>query len=324
MTKDEGRGRARGNHTFFRHALTVKTYSAVGQLLGEKFFDAQGALLATNGFAYGPGGEVTNAFNALGARTERHYTSTGQLKYQKNPDGSTNAWRYYLDGRPATNVLGNGAWWQTTYDDAHRRVTCVFHSAGGSPLATNTTEFDRRGNVVKTTDAGGFASTNLYDGLDRIKVAAGPAIVSTPPTNAPSPPGGGGGATTNQRLATNTYDASGQVLTVANALGEKTLTVSDALGRPLRVEICPAGGASPVRVTEMAYAPNHHSGTVWQGTGAGEIPITMFTDNDGRPVLAAGDYSFSADGQPAGNGLVGLDGVLAVSGLSGPVKVERR
>ena len=48
----------------------------------------------------------------------------------------------------------------------------------------------------------------------------------------------GGGITTNtvQQIATYIYDGSGQVLTVSNAIGEKTVTTSDALGRPTRVE----------------------------------------------------------------------------------------
>src|SRR5712692_4705455 len=64
---------------------------------------------------------------------------------------------------------------------------------------------------------------NLFDGLDRIKIAAGPAVVSTPPTNAPPSPGGSG-STTNQQVVTSYYDSAGLAFTNANALGEKTIT----------------------------------------------------------------------------------------------------
>ena len=73
---------------------------------------------------------------------------------------------------------GNG-YWTTTYDDANRRVINVFHRGdNNTALATNIIQLDRRGNVFQRIDAMGNAFTNLFDGLDRIKIAAGPAIVT--------------------------------------------------------------------------------------------------------------------------------------------------
>jgi hypothetical protein len=66
------------------------------------------------------------------------------LEFQHNPDGSTNAWRYYLDGRIHLQYQRNGAFWGTTYDDVNRITTRVFYSALGIPLQTNVTVLDRK------------------------------------------------------------------------------------------------------------------------------------------------------------------------------------
>ena len=261
----------RGNYRRLR-------YDALGQAVAEEFYDSTGSLLATNGFAYSAGGDVTNAFNALGARTDKLYTSTGKLKAQQNPSGSTNAWYFYLDGRAKEEVLPNGSHWTNIYTDAARTLTRCFMS-GSTVLASNVTQRDARGNAIYTQDAAGFVWTNRFDGLDRLKVVAGPTATNrmlnmdvTYTTNI------------SQQTTTYTYDASGKVRTVANALGEKTVTTSDALGRPVLVEILKANN-DRVRVSSTAYPANHHSVTITSGSGANAIATTRYTDTFGRPIL---------------------------------------
>src|SRR5438876_11321767 len=191
----------------------------------------------------------------------------GKTRFRRAPDGSTNGWTYYLDGRPRREYQGNGAYWETTYDDLNRRVTGIFYTAANSPLATNITVLDRRGNVMQRVDAAGNSFTNLFDGLDRIKIAAGPAIVSTPPTNAPPNPGGGSGSTTNQQVVTSFYDSAGLAFTNVNALGEKTITYFDASGRVTRSEVRDAAN-NLVRQSARAYSADHQSVTVTVGYGA--------------------------------------------------------
>src|SRR5207248_2099357 len=116
---------------------SLKFYDSLGQLKREESYSAAGVLLATNGFAYSLAGDVTNAFNALGGSMQKQFNSRGQPKFQRNFDGSTNGWTYYLDGRPRREIQRNGAYWETTYDDANRQTTRIFYSATGSALATN-------------------------------------------------------------------------------------------------------------------------------------------------------------------------------------------
>ncbi|MBI5386381.1 MAG: hypothetical protein HZA90_17055, partial [Verrucomicrobia bacterium] len=272
-----------------RGVLTTNTFDAVGQLLVSRVLDTNGTPLATNGFAYEPGGQVRFHTNALGGVTETHYTTNGLPKYRRHPDGSTNAWRYYTDGRLYREVQANGAYWETAYDDANRTTKRIFYSSAGTPLATNSTVLDRRGNVIQRTDEAGNIFTNLFDGLDRLKLAVGPVATNvTMTTNLTF--------TTNltRQLTACLYDTSGEVLIVTNALGETTVTTRDALDRVLSVATYPAGSTNPVRVTQTAYTTNHHGATVWAGTGANAIATTTYTDPLGHLLLAIGYPSATA------------------------------
>lgn len=270
-------------------AVTTNIWDALGRLSGQKVLDASGTLLTSQGFTYEPGGQVTFSTNALQGVTERRYTSTGQLKYQKNADGSTNGWVYYLDGRLATNFLSNGAFWWTQYDDANRTVTRTFCSPAGTPLATNVSRFDLRGNAVTVTDAGGNTFTNTFDGLDRLKATVGPAITTI--VEIGQFPGSGEYATnTFQPSFTNYFDAAGAVFTSANALGEKAISWFDALGRNTRLETRSTNGTL-VRESSASFAPDFNSVTLTEGSGASAISTTFYTDTDGQVVLQAANSS---------------------------------
>lgn len=269
-----------------RGAITTNTWNSLGQLVQRKSLDLNGTtVLSSDGFAYEPGGEIAFHTNALGGVTAKQYTSTGKLKFQQNPDGSTNVWRYYRDGRLDREFQRNGAYWQTTYDDSLRKATKVFYSSTGVALATNINELDRRGNLVKRTDAGGFVFTNLYDGLNRLKISAGPPVVTVKEDCGPVP--GCGNWVTNvfQKKTTWFYDAAGIVTTNVNALGDKTIAFADALGRPVKSEIRDMNNAL-VRVTTTAYSADHQSITITNGSGADAVVSTTYTDNDGRNQLS--------------------------------------
>lgn len=268
-----------------RTAITTNTWDALGRLVLRKRLETNGAVLAGEGFTYEPGGLVRYHTNALNGVSETQYTTNGLPKFRRNADGSTNAWRYYLDGRIQKEIQGNGAYWQTTYDDPNRTVKRIFYSAAASPLATNIAVFDRRGNLNIRTDAGGNSFTNFYDGLDRLKAAVGPAIASVFEQCDHIP--GCGVFVTNifQPAITNYFDAAGVMQTSVNALGEKTIAFFDALGRPTRMEIRNAANVL-VRESSAAYSQDFHSVTVTNGSGSGAMVSTAYTDNDDRALLS--------------------------------------
>jgi RHS repeat-associated protein len=261
------------------------SYDAIGQMTGKQHYAPNSASpLTSETYGYEPGGLVSAYTNALSGVTQKFYTTTGKLKQQINPDGSTNSWTFDLSGRPVKQVLANGNYWQTTYNDAQLSVTKVFYNAW-TTLSTNINQMDHRGNVIQTIDALGNLFTNLFDGLDRLKIAAGPTFTNVTPA---------GMLPTNyvtnftQQLTTYIFDGSGKVLIVSNVVGETTVTTSDALGRPTQVAIYNAGGAVPVRGTSMFYSADHNSVTVTNGTGAGAIVTTTYTDTENNPVLTIG------------------------------------
>ncbi len=264
-----------------RTAMVTNKWDAVGQLLQRQHLETNGVTLSTEQFGHEPGGLVNAYTNPLGSVTVITYATTGQPEFQSNPDGSTNGWRYYLDGRLQRRIQSNGAYWQMAYDDVNRVVTSIFYSASGIPEATNSVQMDRRGNVIQRTDAGFNVFTTTYDALNRVKSAAGPLVItveaegSAPPTYV-----------TNflQQSITNYFDAAGEVLTNVNTLGETTVTYFDALYRPTEVQVFNSSGTL-VRHRTWAYSPDFNSVTITDGSGASAISHTIYTDNDNQPVL---------------------------------------
>jgi len=265
-----------------RGVVTTNQFDALGRPLQRQVFETNGSLLKSELFSYEPGGLVTLSTNALGGVTQTLYTQPGQPFYQQTPDGTTNSWTYYLDGRVKNQYLANGSFWQTTYNDAAMQVTRTFYAAGGTPLATNVVGFDGRHNQILRVDELGNPFTNDFDGLNRVKFTAGPLTINIQ-TNTLGP---GPGIVTNiyQQSATNYFDAAGLATTNFNALGESTITYRDALGRVTDLEIHDASN-NLVRITTTAYSADHQSESITQGEGATAIVQTIYTDNANQPVL---------------------------------------
>jgi RHS repeat-associated protein len=286
-----------------RGAMTTNTWDALNRLVRAKHLDLDGVtVLSTEGYGYEPGGQVQSYTNALGGITTNLYTITGKPEYRSNPDGSTNAWRYYLDGRIKREIQSNGSYWQTVYDDANRITTRTFYSAANVAEATNSTQLDRRGNAIQKVDAGNNVFTTSFDDLDRAKVSAGPAIVTVSQSSGSgTSPGLGTNVTyvTNvlQQTSTSFFDAAGRTTTNVNALGESTVNKLDALGRPIS-ELIYSASSSLVREKYFAYSADHNSVTVTDGSGATAISHTTYTDTDGHTVLsiaypASGNLDYS-------------------------------
>lgn len=250
------------------------TYDAMGQLLLK---DTAG--LRTENFQYEPGGKISQYTNPLGGITNTSYTAGGRPRLQANPDGSVLQWRYYTDGRLQQEILRNGSSWTTVYDDINRTVTRTLTNSTGAVLATDISAYDRRGNLVSHTDPEGYVKTTTYDGLNRVKTATGPAAI----------------AGSAQQSTTFIYGASAKTLGTQNAFGEQTVTTSDALGRPQLIQVLDAS-SNVIRTTGYAYSSDNNAVTVTEGTGAGAVTRTTWTDTLGRPVLTVfGDGSSTSN-----------------------------
>ena len=252
-----------------RGVVITNLFDALGRVLQRQVLETNGSVLTTEKFAYEPGGQVTATTNALGGTNQILFTQTGKPFRSVGFDGATNGWTYYLDGRPKRQYLANGSYWQTTYNDVSLLATRTFYSGAGVALATNVSGFDRRGNQILRVDELGNSFTNAFDGLNRVKFTTGPVISGSPSV---------------QQVLTSYYDAAGLAATNVNALGEKTITLFDVLGRVIDTEIHDVAN-NLVRITTTAYSPDHQSETVTQGSGSSAIVKTIYTDNAGKPVL---------------------------------------
>jgi len=270
-----------------RGAMTTNIYDPLCRLVQTTHLDTNGVtVLSADAFSYEPGGKVQSHTNAVGGVTTTFYNITGKVERRNNPDGSTNGWRYYLDGRLKRQIQSNGAYWQTIYDDIDLITTRVFYSADDTPLATNSTQLDRRGNVIQRIDEANNVFTTTFDGLDRVKVVSGPSIVTVGSTPGASPDSPITYVTNLMRqVTTNYYDAAGRSLTNVNALGDTTVTKKDAMGRTISTHVFSMTG-SLVREKYFDYSPDHNSITITDGSGTNAISQTTWTDTEGHAVLS--------------------------------------
>ncbi|HEV2330105.1 MAG TPA: DUF6531 domain-containing protein [Verrucomicrobiae bacterium] len=268
-----------------RGAMVTNQYDTLCRLTESTHLDTDGAtVLSVDGYSYEPGGEVQSHTNALGGVTTTYYTMMGSPKYQINADGSTNGWRYYLDGRINKQIQGNGAYWQTTYNDASRSTTRVFYSPSGVPEATNTVLVDRRGNTIQKVDAGFNVFNSTYDGLNRIKTTAGPATTNISETGM-SPGSFIYITNVTQHTMGYFYDAAGRFVTSSNALGQLAVNQFDAIGRPLSTKNYNSTGTL-VRQSYTSYSSDNNSVTVTNGLGADAVVKTAWVDTDRHTVLS--------------------------------------
>ncbi|MDB6095143.1 MAG: hypothetical protein JWM32_2705 [Verrucomicrobia bacterium] len=231
------------------------------------------ATTQTESFQYEPGGEVSQYTNVLGGITKFYYTTSGKIRRQENPDGSVLTWLYYADGRLDREYHTNGTYNKYDYDDFLNKITRTLCQAGGTILTTEISEYDRRGNLVRSTDAEGFVKTIVLDDLNRVKSITGPGATPGSP----------------QQVATITYTASLKSKVTKNALNESVETFSDVIDRPVDVVTKSAVGAV-VRKTHYNYSADHHAITCIEGTGLNALSSTIYVDAGRATVLAvAGD-----------------------------------
>jgi RHS repeat-associated protein len=242
-------------------------YDAIGQLVEKRFYKQNTPTqILTEKFANEAGGQISIYTNALGGITSKYYTTTGKLKRQVNPDGTTLQWTYYADGRPHREFLSNSNYYETVYDDANRFVKRTF---SGDASYADTKVFDRRGNLTLMTNAVGAIFTTSYDRLDRVKQSVGPATFGN----------------SAQQITGYKYDSSGQQLIVTNSLGEFTLSIYDALGR-IKTNSVYDANSNLVSIATTVYSPDFNSVTTTVGSGTNAISTTAFTDTFGKLVLA--------------------------------------
>lgn len=121
-------------------------------------------------FTYESGGLVDSVTSPSGAKTTCSYTTNGLLKEEIYPDGTKSSVVYDFFGRPLQETK-KGITWEVTYDDANHRVIRTHSESHTKEIQ----EFDERGNLIRFTDAAGYAWIKTYDGLGRLKSETTPS-----------------------------------------------------------------------------------------------------------------------------------------------------
>jgi RHS repeat-associated protein len=254
-----------------RQNVTRQAFSNVGWMTQRRFYlgsDTTGTLLATEGWTYHNGGDIATHTDVRGGVTSSLYTALGAPLQTTNPDGTVTGFRYYIDGRIARNILPNGNYEETTYDDVARSETRTLRRPAGTGIKSAVKARDRRGNCISDTDSDGFTTARTFDDLNRPKTEAGPAA----------------SANSQQQSKTWTYDAVGKTTIGTNAKSETVETEMDMNGREIQVTM-KSSTSVVVNQTARQYSANHAKETITRGTGATQNVTELWRDNFNAIVI---------------------------------------
>ena len=158
-----------------------------------------------------------------------------------DPEGNISETKYDLNSNTRLVKNARGFDTATEYDEANRAIKQilpeVFDAEANSSLGENTnpeviTFYDTNGNVIKTVDARGLATLNLYDALNRLDETR--QVVGTDDRTSEE---------TDDIISENEYDQNSNLTETTFLRDDTELTTStiyDALDRPL-VTVDPEG-----------------------------------------------------------------------------------
>lgn len=269
-----------------RGYVTYREYDPLGRMKSET---KEGH---TTLFSYEAGGLLETLTSPSGSQTTRRYTSNGLLKEEMYPDGTKNTIVYDFLGRPILETKNDIAW-EIKYDDAHHRVTRTHLRTKNSEIS----EFDSRGNLIKFTDAAGYTSEKVYDGLDRLKNEICPS-----------------GKHTSWNYQDNVI-----VCTLPN--GEIT-TTHYAAGKAIKLEVSDSRGVL-IATSESHFDPENDKEELIEG----EERTVTWKNALGLPIkIEKGEIAASYEYDACGNRITSIDGDGRVTHqeFDGLGRLERR
>ncbi len=231
------------------------TYDAIGQMLSRTYRDHNdSSKIYSEKFTREPGEKIATYTNPEGDKTKYFHTPYGKLYRQENPDGTTQEWRYRLDGRLEKEILSDGSYWKIDYDDINSEIICILQDSTHEILGEESYSFDQHGNMISYTDREGKTIAREYDKLNRlIAEIVYPEEFYLPPQRT--------------EIAYN-----GNTITITNAQGEKGIITKDALGRTTSILVQDANNEK-VSETKYIYSADKISVTETKGS---ESTTTVF------------------------------------------------
>ncbi|MBB5352681.1 RHS repeat-associated protein [Haloferula luteola] len=232
-------------------------------------FDGPGRVLKT----YDANGNLLTVTDPLGMTTTQSYDDRNRLVRVEAPAVEDAEWGtvhppvtstvYDAVGNTVYAVDPRGTVVKTDYDAAHRPYQTIAAYGLDEQMVT-ISEFDANGNVVAVTDPNGNVTRNRYDSLNRLVASA-----RNPVTGNPADPWS---AAAGDQVIANQYDASGNLIAVADGLAAKEWEETDQ--KWLFDEMMSAG-----HVTGFTYdGLGRKTATLWDMGSVVERKEQMFYD----------------------------------------------
>ncbi len=266
-------------------------------------------------YLYDAAGQLWQTTDPLGRVTTYQYDDLGRLVQQINPNpadgsgpadpsggsdgGSYVVYTYDKVGNRTSTTDADSNTTTYDYDHLNRLIDVVEPTPDGDVAAPTTYYlYDAAGQLLQSTDPMGQVTTDQYDGLGRLirQIAPNPSTGAGPITSGSPDPYGNPGSTT--AFTAYTYDANGNLLTQADALGNTTTYTYDKLNRQTSVE------DADLNSTSYTYDAAGNRATL---TDADDNTTSWTYDHEGRmtrertqldttPTYADNTYTYDANG----------------------------
>ncbi|MEV0730194.1 LamG-like jellyroll fold domain-containing protein [Polymorphospora sp. NPDC050346] len=144
-------------------AVTSSTYDYLGRQLTTTQVVRQTGTNHTTTYAYGTNGWLSQVTSPTGVTSSTTYNAIGERLTTTDGANQTTTHTYDGAGRQTRTTLPDGTYTSVSHDLAGRPLETKVHNAAGTVLSTQSSEFDKNGNVVAATDAKGTTISFEYD-----------------------------------------------------------------------------------------------------------------------------------------------------------------
>ncbi|MHB1558088.1 MAG: RHS repeat-associated core domain-containing protein, partial [Isosphaeraceae bacterium] len=254
--------------------VTNYTYNSAGQVLSATLAD--GTKMT---YVYDSSGNLTSATDPSGT-TGLTYDAAGRLTQVAYPGGATLQFSYDLDGRRSQMVVTNGKTTLETVNYSYNALGQLTGLTDGSGNALITYTYNVLGQLAKAVKGDGTSTIYAYDADGNVLSVTNDAA---------------GGKTVDSSFI-YTYDALGQVATLATNQGTWTYTY-ETTGQLAEAKFASINAS--VASQDITYSYNASGDRTQTVTNGATSTYTSNSDNEYSSITAPGgttSYTYNANG----------------------------